>query len=557
MKIWNLIIIILVVGTVFFAGGSLNKAICTGETMSTGGYSLTLNSMIKPATGLDKANLELGKNGLSTTGISLNINNIKNTYSFSDADVSLTLSNARVGDNCISVNMEVVDKNSCVDDDGGMNTYKKGVLNHNGYLYSDYCTVSNKVKEYYCGANNEIKSYYSTCPTDYSCSDGACVKDVEKPSCSDSDGGIIKKTKGSVTYDGKTYDDVCVSDKKVNEYYCGGDTVHNGEYVCDLGYSCSDGACVKDEVTSNCSDSDGTDNYQKGTVNYNGYTYTDYCTSDKVKEYYCGANNEIKSYYSTCPTDYSCSDGACVKDEEKPSCSDSDGYNIYVKGTRTTNLGTAVESCKNSNTVIETYCLETKGYTTNVDCPTDYSCSDGACVKDETNQESNTTEYIFYETVKLKNGWNLISTQLSEIIYTNCGDIKSYKYNEDENKYDAVDLTKENAVGTVFKTLKGYWVHTKGNCIMEFGGEDKSNYNNEEGIEVNKGWITLGGTKPSTSWDSMKGNCIAEKGPWRFDTANNKWIRTNTLNEGIGYFVKLENDCTLGTAIVGLPPLPE
>jgi len=70
---------------------------------------------------------------------------------------------------------------------------------------------------------------------------------------------------------------------------------------------------VPTTIVSGCTDSDGGMNpYVKGTVTYQGQTYTDTCVAaDTLKEYYC--DNGIKQeHLSTCQNGYTCQDGACV-----------------------------------------------------------------------------------------------------------------------------------------------------------------------------------------------------------------------------------------------------
>jgi len=66
-------------------------------------------------------------------------------------------------------------------------------------------------------------------------------------------------------------------------------------------------------ATTTCTDSDeGRDYTVKGTVTYNGQTYTDFCDSDSstVFEYYC-FNGAIGRDPHICESGYTCRDGAC------------------------------------------------------------------------------------------------------------------------------------------------------------------------------------------------------------------------------------------------------
>jgi len=75
-------------------------------------------------------------------------------------------------------------------------------------------------------------------------------------------------------------------------------------------YACLYGSSVQ------CIDSDGQNQETKGSVTYNGQTYTDYCDSISVIEYYCEPIlNKVNHKSVWCNPDIytSCQDGACVK----------------------------------------------------------------------------------------------------------------------------------------------------------------------------------------------------------------------------------------------------
>jgi hypothetical protein len=104
-----------------------------------------------------------------------------------------------------------------------------------------------------------------------------------------------------------------------------------GEGDCDTDADCYSGYCAQnvgekygqnpnmdvcEEKEVTCTDSDGGKNYyEKGTVEENGKTYTDYCLNDStLKEYHClpysstGLGGPAQVDYQ-CP--YGCKDGAC------------------------------------------------------------------------------------------------------------------------------------------------------------------------------------------------------------------------------------------------------
>lgn len=76
-------------------------------------------------------------------------------------------------------------------------------------------------------------------------------------------------------------------------------------------------------------------------------------------------------------------EGECItKSKEVKKCTETDaGKDIYVKGENDAADGIYSDSCKNSTTLEEWYCHESKISSEFVDCPLNYECSSGACVK--------------------------------------------------------------------------------------------------------------------------------------------------------------------------------
>ena len=169
---------------------------------------------------------------------------------------------------------------TCTDSDGGDNIYTKGTVNYNGVAYTDecaYCTgncpsgvtscpssTCGAVKEYYC-ENGVMKTQTLTCPSGYTCQDGACRQisptTTIKPTCTDSDGNNTS-TKGTVTYQGKTYTDFCTSSTTVNEYICGNEQIMSTNTRCS--YKCEDGKCVLPSLP-NCNAACKAKGYTSGT----------------------------------------------------------------------------------------------------------------------------------------------------------------------------------------------------------------------------------------------------------------------------------------------------
>lgn len=175
--------------------------------------------------------------------------------------------------------------------------------------------------------------------------------------CTDSDGGKNLYTKGTTS--GKygtvagssTYNDYCLSDNQLVEYYCSGSNVLFRTYSCSD--SCASGACVlvveeEEEIIVEpeveilyCTDSDGGDDLAtKGTTSGKYGTvpglssFDDYCASDsRLVEYYCiGASVQYGVYNCS----GSCLNGVCIESEEEEeepiSCTDTEGLDEFVKG---------------------------------------------------------------------------------------------------------------------------------------------------------------------------------------------------------------------------------
>lgn len=128
----------------------------------------------------------------------------------------------------------------CTDSDGGREYGIAGETSDSNYKMEDWCETAEILVEYSCSEAGILKESY-ICPQDFVCEEGACVKD--KSICSDTDGGRSFSESGTVTRADSSYDDYCMTEVMVGEYYCMGDgSVGMAKQSC--AYGCKDGACI-------------------------------------------------------------------------------------------------------------------------------------------------------------------------------------------------------------------------------------------------------------------------------------------------------------------------
>ena len=226
---------------------------------------------------------------------------------------------------------------TCTDSDGGKDYYVKGaVTTPDGQILEDACGLQ-AYKGYVIEYNCEDSSYVTNYQCPYGCSNGVCI------TCTDSDGVDYYK-KGTVTinpyFDGSVFNaaDACGAQRYegyVIEETCNlndnKDTFVPINYKCP--YGCSEGACIQQNQTNTCTDSDdGKDYYVKGTTTgiirctdqaqcMTPQTVSDLCGSDgfTLTEFYCDNDGfqvvDLTSgtYSYKCPN--GCSNGACVGGE--------------------------------------------------------------------------------------------------------------------------------------------------------------------------------------------------------------------------------------------------
>ncbi|MFH0884393.1 MAG: hypothetical protein V1861_01660, partial [Candidatus Micrarchaeota archaeon] len=260
----------------------------------------------------------------------------------------------------------------CTDSDSGKNLIEKGTTQAKGQNQSeDFCVNEGSLQEGYCDSG-AIKVETMECPEGTVCDDGRCTSDI----CSDSDGGSVPKTKGTLEKGQVSISDICSDAKHVIEQFCSDNTAMNTTIECGSMEGCSDGRCVKQSV---CSDSDGgNDAYETGTATTDEGSFTDFCKDNStINEYWCDGNS-LEQTTAACGADYWCSGGECVYQN----CLDSDaGKDKRISGQVSKGGITSYDGCIDSDTVKEFYCEANDAVSVEMNCGSDEICASGRCVE--------------------------------------------------------------------------------------------------------------------------------------------------------------------------------
>ena len=311
-------------------------------------------------------------------------------------------------------------------DDLGNSIYKKGTVTWNGESYVDGC-VNSQLIENYCYLQADRGQIVAGArpidiPSGYICDDGALI--VNANTCTDSDGGSAQPAfvKGTAANEITERTDECSSNTLI-EFSCASSGLIDRTLLeCNNfggNYICYNGACVQ----YSCTDTDataelpnGNNIYKKGQITWTttnaGFGANDVCKSgqqiiddyaeddevppvdiDSSKNYllenYCGDDGHPGLDFVIC--DNGCVDGACVAE-----CTDSDGGDIYNKGTvvgldLNGRVITVNDYCAQTDTgeetesglyVVEEQCLDDGGVVGHYYlCPSGTTCQDGACVE--------------------------------------------------------------------------------------------------------------------------------------------------------------------------------
>jgi len=213
---------------------------------------------------------------------------------------------------------------------------------------------------------------------------------VQHPANCSGSATIDLYNKGNASANGTLFIDSCASGTSVVKFYCSGSVAESATVSCPQGYSCMDGACVRNPPANRtgppakCLETGlGKDFYTAGSVTYYGVVYNDTCQgSYDLNKYYC-ENDSLKQVAYHCPTGDRCEAGACVQMGRV--CTDSDSANQSQVGITTLYGGGVVIStkedyCVNSSTVMERDCANGSIVSVPLACPRGAYCYGASCV---------------------------------------------------------------------------------------------------------------------------------------------------------------------------------
>jgi hypothetical protein len=174
-------------------------------------------------------------------------------------------------------------------------------------------------------------------------------------------------------------------------------------------------------------------------------------------------------------------------------------------------------------------------------CP--MHCGDGVCNCGEVPTECPEDCVLESFDFEIYPGWNLISLpakSIAKITSDECGVFsgKFYYYNAAEKKYKIYSWNE-------IEGGKGYWIHStfKTSCSVTVKVSDSITL--ADLPQLKAGYNLIGSTLSSYNIADIKGDCNILSGPHYWDGSAQKWVSTDTIEAGRGYWIKVANDCKL------------
>jgi len=153
--------------------------------------------------------------------------------------------------------------------------------------------------------------------------------------------------------------------------------------------------------------------------------------------------------------------------------------------------------------------------------------------------------------IELLAGWNMFSIPINSAKYIHkvlrgCDVIsRVWHYSNADKKYKSVDKIDPGL---------GYWVKVRSDCVIKMSD---TMVTTEQFPELLAGWNQIGAPSQTVNIHDVIGDCNLLSGPWRYNSITKKYEKSETLDPGKGYFVKVENNCHFGPEIPPPPPAPQ
>jgi hypothetical protein len=457
-----------------------------------------------------------------------------------------------------------VSEGTCNDPDGGKNFYVKSVVETKTPTstgrYYDRCDSQQEgvLNEWYCDGARAAKISYK-CPN--GCKDDACVREVSP--CRDTDtvpadDGVYGKNiykKGTAYYDGKSYTDECnyctgaceypeqtdcTTCGAVKEYWCEDDEVWTTTIVCPTDYTCEEGACIRRNIPPPtvtvtippqpvCSDN------IRMSVSQDVVPPETLVTVSVGGIYTCDADG-IKITKGSCYSEDVCeSEMRCYT--EAVGCVHEEGvYCPAVEPQTKCYCNIRAPSSPGSHAYFA--CLDKNGDNDY----SDYGERYGRILRVEDAESHN---IVLYE------GWNMISfpVDLNQPVQSfgpkNCHTVGA-AWHYANGKMEKV---------TEAKNGEAYWIKLVSDdgeeCVWKVYGEELTL---EDFPRMEIGWNQIGGPSEPVKFGDITLNCDVLAGPYKWDAKTRRYVLSEWLEPGQGYWVAVTNVCSFGLEQPPQPP---
>jgi hypothetical protein len=150
-------------------------------------------------------------------------------------------------------------------------------------------------------------------------------------------------------------------------------------------------------------------------------------------------------------------------------------------------------------------------------------------------------------TIRLEKGWNQVSVPTNYSITPQ--DMASKCDISTSTWYYSPAINQYSAAAELGRGQTGYWIKANSACNYELDAP----YASPSTFSLQSGWNMIGAPLQSTAISSFTGDCRITSGPWHYSPSAGKYSYSSTLSPGMGYWLKVSGDCTLGTSD-GMPP---